>query len=98
MRILLFFLFSTATVNAQAVRLGQFDEIKVFDGIRVTLIPSEADSLVVEGKNKEFLSYKNKNGKLVGFGTSKCLRVMIEQFQTATAALLLLSHKPDTYV
>ncbi len=64
MRILLFFLLFTVTVNAQAVRLGQFDEIKVFDGIRVTVIPSEADSLVVEGKNKEFLSYKNKNGKL----------------------------------
>lgn len=64
MRILLFFLFSTVIVNAQAVRLGQFDEIKVFDGIRVTVIPSEADSLVVEGKNKEFLSYKNKNGRL----------------------------------
>lgn len=64
MRILLFFLFFTVTVNAQAVRLGQFDEIKVFDGIRVTVIPSEADSLVVEGKNKEFLSYKNKNGRL----------------------------------
>ena len=64
MRILLFFLLFTVTVNAQAVRLGQFDEIKVFDGIRVTVIPSEADSLVVEGKNKEFISYKNKNGKL----------------------------------
>lgn len=64
MRILLFFLFSTVIVNAQAIRLGGFDEIKVFDGIRVTVIPSEADSLVVEGKNKEFLSYKNKNGRL----------------------------------
>lgn len=64
MRILLFFLFSTVIVNAQAIRLGEFDEIKVFDGIRVTVIPSEADSLVVEGKNKEFLSYKNKNGRL----------------------------------
>lgn len=64
MRILLFFLLFTVTVNAQAIRLGQFDEIKVFDGIRVTVIPSEADSLVVEGKNNEFLSYKNKNGRL----------------------------------
>ena len=64
MRILFFFLFLSVTVSAQTVRLGEFDEIKVFDGIRVTVIPSEADSLVVEGKNKEFLSYKNKNGRL----------------------------------
>lgn len=64
MRSLIFIILISATVQAQAIRLGQFDEIKVFDGIRVTVIPSDADSLVVEGKNKEFLSYKNKNGRL----------------------------------
>lgn len=83
MRILLFFLFLTTTINAQTVRLGQFDEIKVFDGIRVTIIPSDADSLLVEGKNKDFISYKNKNGRLYirmdvkkrfgGFNTSVAL-------------------------
>ena len=62
---LVFLLLVTSTLTfAQAIRLGQFDEIKVFDGIRVTVIPSQADSLVTEGKNKDFVSYKNKNGRL----------------------------------
>ena len=62
---LVFLLLLTSTLTfAQAIRLGQFDEIKVFDGIRVTVIPSQADSLVIEGKNKDFVSYKNKNGRL----------------------------------
>ena len=62
---LVFLLLVTSTLTfAQAIRLGQFDEIKVFDGIRVTVIPSQADSLVIEGKNKDFVSYKNKNGRL----------------------------------
>ena len=60
-----FLLLLTSTLTfAQAIRLGQFDEIKVFDGIRVTVIPSQADSLAIEGKNKDFVSYKNKNGRL----------------------------------
>jgi hypothetical protein len=62
---LVFLLLLTSTLTfAQAIRLGQFDEIKVFDGIRVTVIHSQADSLVIEGKNKDFVSYKNKNGRL----------------------------------
>ena len=62
---LLILLFLTSTLTySQSIRLGQFNEIKVFDGIRVTIIPSTADSLVVEGKNKDYLSYKNKNGRL----------------------------------
>lgn len=64
MRLLILLFLTTTIVQAQAIRLGQFNEIKVFDGIRVTVIPSEVDSLVIEGKNKEFLSYKNKNGRL----------------------------------
>ena len=64
MRLLLILLFSTFLSQAQTIRLGQFDEIKVFDGLRVTIIPSEVDSLVVEGENKEYLSVKNKNGRL----------------------------------
>ena len=83
MRLIFFLLFSTYFLQAQAIRLGQFDEIKVFDGLRVTIIPSEVDSLVVEGENKEYLSVKNKNGrlylrlklnkKLSGFNTSIAL-------------------------
>jgi len=63
-RLLIFLFLISSFTYSQTIRLGQFNEIKVFDGIRVTVIPSGADSLVVEGKNKEFLSYKNKNGRL----------------------------------
>ena len=64
MRLVCLLLLTSTLTFAQAIRLGQFDEIKVFDGIRVTVIPSQADSLVIEGKNKDFVSYKNKNGRL----------------------------------
>lgn len=56
-----FLLLVTSTLTfAQAIRLGQFDEIKVFDGIRVTVIPSQADSLVIEGKIKILYHIKIK--------------------------------------
>ena len=64
MRLLFLFLLVSSLSHAQAIRLGQYNKVKVFDGIRLTIIPSDADSLVVEGKNKSFLSYKNKNGRL----------------------------------
>lgn len=76
-------LLSCSFLHAQSIRIGQFDELKVFDGIQVTIISSETDSLVVEGVNKEHLSYKNKNGRLYlrmnlkkrlsGFNTSVAL-------------------------
>ncbi len=52
MRLLILLFLTTTIVQAQAIRLGQFNEIKVFDGIRVTVIPSEVDSFVIEGNNK----------------------------------------------
>lgn len=83
MRKLFLFLLISTLSNAQAIKLGQFTELKVFDGIRVTIIPSEADSLVADGKNNQFLSVKNKNGRLYlrmdikkrlgGFNTSVAL-------------------------
>jgi hypothetical protein len=83
MRLLIIFLFFSSFSYAQAIRLGEINQVKVFDGIRLTIIPSGADSLVVEGKNKSYLSLKNKNGKLFvrmdikkrlsGFNTSVAL-------------------------
>ena len=64
MRILIIILFVSSFAQSQALKLGEFNEVRVFDGIRLTIIPSEADSLVVEGKNKSYLSVKNKNGRL----------------------------------
>ena len=64
MRFLALFLFISTLSHSQAIKPGEFNKIKVFDGIRLTIIPSDADSLLVDGKNKSFLSYKNKNGRL----------------------------------
>ena len=64
MRYLFFILVVFSFCQGQGIRLGQFDEIKVFDGLHVTIIQSSSDSLVVEGKNASFFSYKNKNGRL----------------------------------
>ena len=64
MRFLVLFLFISTLSHSQAIKPGEFNKIKVFDGIRLTIIPSDVDSLLVDGKNKSFLSYKNKNGRL----------------------------------
>ena len=92
MRLLLILLFSTFLSQAQTIRLGQFDEIKVFDGLRVTIIPSEVDSLVVEGENKEYLSVKNKNGRLY---LRMKLRKKLSGFNTTIA--LFTSSSIDSY-
>jgi hypothetical protein len=83
MRLFIIFLFFSSISYSQTIRLGEFNQVKVFDGIRLTIIPSDADSLVVEGKNKSYLSIKNKNGRLFirmdikkrlsGFNTSVAL-------------------------
>ena len=64
MRFFVLFLLTSTLSHSQATKPGEFTKIKVFDGIRLTIIPSDADSLLVDGKNKSFLSYKNKNGTL----------------------------------
>jgi hypothetical protein len=64
MRLFVFFITLTNLIHSQATKLGEFEQIKVFDGLRVTVILSNSDSLVVEGKNKDYLSIKNKNRKL----------------------------------
>lgn len=65
MRILLLFLFVYSFSHAQAIRLGQFNKVKVFDGIRLTIIPSDADSLVVEGKTNPFCHIRTKMGDYI---------------------------------
>ena len=64
MRFILIFLLFPLFSYSQAVKIGEFNKVKVYDGIRVTIIPSESDSLLIEGKNKENVSIKLKNGSL----------------------------------
>jgi Putative auto-transporter adhesin, head GIN domain len=51
--------FSQTTLN-----LGDFDEVKVFDQLNVTLVPSDENKIVVTGKNNDSFETVNKNGLL----------------------------------
>jgi len=51
--------FSQTTLN-----LGDFEEVKVFDQLNVTLVPSDENKIVVTGKNDDSFETVNKNGLL----------------------------------
>lgn len=53
------FSFGQTTIN-----LGDFDEVKVFDQLNVTLIPSTENKLIVSGTNESSFETVNKNGVL----------------------------------
>lgn len=66
-KVLFLFLFvTTATVFAQdrSQDVGDFDEVKVYDLIEVTLIKSSENKVVVSGKNTEDVKIINDNGVL----------------------------------
>ncbi len=46
------------------IKLENFDQLKVFDQLNVTLIPSNENKLVVSGKNESSFETVNKNGVL----------------------------------
>jgi hypothetical protein len=63
--VLLLFVFSTQFNFAQnTINLGDFDEVKVFDKIEVTLMPSDENKAVVTGDTESNVEVVNKNGKL----------------------------------
>ncbi|MFK5880181.1 MAG: head GIN domain-containing protein [Flavobacteriaceae bacterium] len=53
--------FSQETINA---KLGSFDEIKVFSGLKITLIKADVAEIEISGKKSSELVYKNVNGRL----------------------------------
>lgn len=53
------FNFSQTTIN-----LGDFDALKVFDQLNVTLVPSDENKVIVSGKNESSFETINKNGLL----------------------------------
>lgn len=53
------FNYSQTTIN-----LGDFDEIKVFDQLNVTLVPSTENKMVITGTNQGNVETVNKNGLL----------------------------------
>ena len=63
--ILVVFVLLTQFNYAQTViNLGDFDEIKVFDQLNVTLIPSNENKIVITGTNQSNVETVNRNGLL----------------------------------
>jgi len=65
----LFFLFvlvSTITVaqDKRTLELGQFNSVKVFTGLKIQLIKSDQQKIVITGKKQRDVVVKNKNGHL----------------------------------
>ena len=61
--ILLVFVFLTQLNFSQTtIKLDSFDELRVFDQLNVTLIPSDENKVVVTGKNESYFEAVNKNG------------------------------------
>ena len=54
-------LFSQNTIEK---KIGEFEEVKAFDLINVTMIKSDENKVIISGKNKRNVHIINKNGKL----------------------------------
>ncbi len=65
-RIVLIFFVMIAQLNYSqtTIKLEDFDALKVFDQLNVTLIPSNENKVVVTGKNESSFEAVNKNGVL----------------------------------
>ena len=63
---LLLVLLTTATFaqDKRTLELGEFHSIKVFTGLKIQLIQSAEQKIVLKGKNQRNIIIKNKNGKL----------------------------------
>lgn len=62
---ILFALLVSGLANAQLVKnVGDFDALKVFDGINVELIPSDRNRVEVSGRRSDEVELVNRNGEL----------------------------------
>ena len=65
MRIALFLLsFTTLFAQQTPTSVGDFSSLKVSDGINVTLIASDQNSIQISGERKEYVTVTNKDGRL----------------------------------
>lgn len=63
--ILMLFMFAAQLNYGQTtINLGDFDELKVFDQLNVTLIPSNENKIVITGTNQGNVETVNRNGLL----------------------------------
>ena len=59
-----FALISYFNYGQTTINLGDFDELKVFDQLNVTLVPSDENKVVVSGNNESSFDTVNKSGLL----------------------------------
>lgn len=62
--LIVFVMISQINFSQTTLNLGDFDEVKVFDQLNVTLVPSDENKIVVTGKNDDSFETVNKNGLL----------------------------------
>lgn len=63
--ILMLFVFATQLNYGQTtIKLNDFDELKVFDQLNVTLVPSNENKIEINGTNQSNVETVNKNGLL----------------------------------
>ena len=63
--ILMLFVFATQINYGQTtIKLDDFDQLKVFDQLNITLIPSTENKIVITGTNQNNVETVNKNGLL----------------------------------
>ena len=62
--LVVFVLLTQLNYGQTVINLGDFDELKVFDQLNVTLIPSNENKVVITGKNESNFEAVNKNGVL----------------------------------
>jgi hypothetical protein len=59
-----FVMISQLNFSQTTIKLENFDELKVFDQLNVTLVQSDENKVVVSGKNESSFETVNKNGVL----------------------------------
>ena len=59
-----FVLVTQLSFSQKTIKLDEFDEIKVFDQLNVTLVQSDEDKIVITGTNPDNIETVNRNGLL----------------------------------
>jgi hypothetical protein len=62
--LVVFVLLTQLNYSQTTINLGDFDELKVFDQLNVTLIPSNENKIVITGTNEGNVETVNRNGLL----------------------------------
>jgi hypothetical protein len=62
--LVVFVLLTQLNYGQTTINLGDFDELKVFDQLNVTLVPSNENKLVITGTNQGNVETVNRNGLL----------------------------------